>query len=88
MVIYKPERDGSSETDLDGTLILDFRPPEQQGNKFLLLKTFSLWYLSQYGSLVYIHNNPLYVIHNNSQVHTNAYWHIYTCICVFPYISA
>lgn len=42
---YKPRREASEETKPTNTLILNVQPPELCGEKFLLLKPLSLWYV-------------------------------------------
>lgn len=42
--ICKPKREGSGETKLADTLILDFQSPELGENIFLLCEPLSLWY--------------------------------------------
>ena len=45
LAIGKQGREASPETNVAGTLILDFQPPELRGNTFLLFVLPSLWYL-------------------------------------------
>ena len=64
VVVYKPERELSSEIDHVGTQILYFQPLEQWENKFLLFKPFILWYFvvaawtHKYTFLESSHQNP------------------------------
>ena len=43
-IIHKPRSEVSEETNPTNILILDFYPPEQWTNKFLLFMSPSLWY--------------------------------------------